>query len=155
MSDYLDENALAALGPLDSDDVPLRQALAMFLSDDIDEAGVEITTITNNESAKYRKYFIICDSIFFLSALAIISVFLTLAFSQEISTATKSSLLDISFGSLLFAAIPRILAQAFQYGWVTPENRLALAHPADNRIDEFLALLQKESGPKGYCYSVF
>jgi hypothetical protein len=155
MTDYANINGSPLPSDPDADDVPLRLALAMFISDDIDDAGAEITTITNMESANYKKYFAASDSIFYLSALVFAAVFFTLIFSAESSIETKNSLLNISLGSLIFAAIPRILIQTFQYGWRVPEAPLALPHTANKRIDEFLALLQKESGPKAYCYSIF
>ncbi len=155
MTDYANINGSALPSDPDAHDVPIRQALAMFISDDIDDAGAEITAITNLESAKYKKYFVASDSIFFLCALVFAAVFFTLIFSAENLVETKNSLLNISLGSLIVAAIPRILIQAFQYGWTTPETPLALPHAANKRIDEFLALLQKESGPKAYCYSLF
>jgi hypothetical protein len=139
----------------DTDDIPIRLALAMFISDDIDDAGAEITAITNMESAKYKKYFAASDSIFFLCALVFIAVFFTLIFSAENPVETKNSLLNISLGSLIFAAIPRILIQAFQYGWRVPEAPLALPHIANKRIDEFLALLQREFEPKAYYFSIW
>jgi hypothetical protein len=155
MTDYANINGSTLPSDPDADDVPIRLALAMFISDDIDDAGAEITAITNMESAKYKKYFAASDSIFFLCALVFVAVFFTLIFSVENSIETKNSLLNISIGSLIFAAVPRILIQAFQYGWGVPEAPLALPHIANKRIDEFLALLQKESGPKSYCYSLF
>jgi hypothetical protein len=155
MTDYANINGSTLPSDPDADDVPIRLALAMFISDDIDDAGAEITTITNMESAKYKKYFVASDSIFFLCALVFFAVFFTLIFSAESSIETKNSLLNISLGSLIFAAIPRILIQTFQYGWRVPEAPLALPHAGNKRIDEFLALLQKESGPKSYCYSLF
>jgi hypothetical protein len=155
MADYANINGSTLPSDPDADDVPIRLALAMFISDDIDDAGAEITAITNTESAKYKKYFAASDSIFFLCALVFVAVFFTLIFSEENSIETKNSLLNISLGSLIFAAIPRILIQAFQYGWGVPEAPLALPHSANKRIEEFLALLQKESGPKTYCYPLF
>jgi hypothetical protein len=155
MTDYANISGSALPSTPDADDVPIRQALAMFISDDIDDAGAEITAITNMESAKYKKYFAASDSIFYLCALVFVAVFFTLIFSAENSIETKNSLLNISLGSLIFAAVPRILIQAFQYGWGVPEAPLALPHTANKRIHEFLALLQKESGPKAYCYSAF
>ncbi len=127
----------------------------MFISDDLDDAGVEITAITNTESAKYKKHFAASDSIIYLCALVFVAVFFTLIFSAENSVETKNSLLNISLGSLIFAAVPRILIQGFQYGWVVPEAPLALPHIANKRIDEFLALLQKEFGPKAYSFSMW
>jgi hypothetical protein len=155
MTDYANISGSALPSTPDADDVPIRQALAMFISDDIDDAGAEITAITNMESAKYKKYLVASDSIFFLCALVFVAVFFTLIFSVENSVETKNSLLNISLGSLIVAAIPRILIQAFQYGWGMPEAPLALPHTANKRIEEFLALLQKESGPQAYCYSIF
>jgi hypothetical protein len=155
MTEYANINGSPLPSDPDADDVPLRLALAMFISDDIDDAGAEITAITNLESAKYKKYFAASDSIFYLCALVFVAVFFALIFSVENSVETKNSLLNISLGSLIFAAVPRILIQAFQYGWGMPEAPLALPHAGNKRIDEFLALLQKESGPKSYCYSLF
>jgi hypothetical protein len=155
MTEYANINGSTLPSDPDADDVPIRLALAMFISDDIDDAGAEITAITNMESAKYKKYFAASDVIFYLSVLVFAAVFFTLIFSAENPVETKTSLLNISLGSLIFAAIPRILIQTFQYGWRVPEAPLALPHIANKRIDEFLALLQKESGPKAYCYSVF
>jgi hypothetical protein len=155
MTDYANISGSALPSAPDADDVPIRQALAMFISDDIDDAGAEITAVTNMESAKYKKYFVASDSIFFLCALVFVAVFFTLIFSAENPVETKNSLLNISLGSLIVAAIPRILIQAFQYGWGVPEVPLVLPHAGNKRIDEFLALLQKESGPKSYCYSLF
>jgi hypothetical protein len=155
MTEYANISGSALPIAPDADDVPIRQALAMFISDDIDDAGAEITAVTNMEGAKYKKYFVASDFIFYLSALVFAAVFFTLVFSAESSTEAKNSLLNISIGSLIFAAIPRILIQAFQYGWGMPEAPLALPHAGNKRIDEFLALLQKESGPKSYCYSLF
>jgi hypothetical protein len=155
MTDYANISGSALTSAPDADDVPIRQALAMFISDDIDDAGAEITAVTNMESAKYKKYFVASDSIFFLCALVFVAVFFTLIFSAENPVETKNSLLNISLGSLIVAAIPRILIQAFQYGWGVPEVPLVLPHAGNKRIDEFLALLQKESGPKSYCYSLF
>ena len=125
----------------------------MFISDDIDEACMEITAVTNAESAKYKKYQVASDSITFLCALIFFAVFFTLMFSVDSSVAIKNSLLNLSIISLIVAAIPRIFLQVFQYGWSTPEAPLVLPHPANKRIDEFLAPLQKESGPKAYYYS--
>jgi hypothetical protein len=155
MTEYASINESALPNDPDADDVPIRQALAMFISDDIDDAGAEITAITNVEGAKYKKYFVASDFIFYLSALVFAAVFFTLVFSAESSTEAKNSLLNISIGSLIFAAIPRILIQAFQYGWGMPEAPLALPHAANKRIDEFLALLQKEFGPKAYYFSIW
>jgi hypothetical protein len=155
MTEYANINGSTLPSDPDADDVPIRQALAMFISDDIDDAGAEITAITNMESAKYKKYFAASDSIFFLCALVFVAVFFTLIFSAENSIETKNSLLNISLGSLIFAAIPRILIQAFQYGWGMPEAPLALPHIANKRIDEFLALLQREFGPKAYYFSIW
>jgi hypothetical protein len=154
MTEYANINGSPLPSDPDADDVPIRLALAMFISDDIDDAGAEITAITNMESAKYKKYFAASDSIFYLCALVFVAVFFTLIFSAENSIETKNSLLNISLGSLILAAIPRILIQAFQYGWGVPEAPLALPHTANKRIEEFLALLQKEFGPKSYCYSI-
>lgn len=155
MTEYANINGSALPSDPDADDVPVRQALAMFISDDIDDAGAEITAITNLESAKHKKYFVASDFIFFLSALVFAAVFFTLIFSAENSIETKNSLLNISIGSLIFAAIPRMLIQAFQYGWTVPEAPLDLPHPANQRVDEFLALLQKEFGPKAYHFSMW
>jgi hypothetical protein len=155
MTEYANINGSTLPSDPDADDVPIRLALAMFISDDIDDAGAEITAITNMESAKCKKYFVASDSIFFLCALVFVAVFFTLIFSAENPVETKNSLLNISLGSLIFAAIPRILIQAFQYGWGVPEAPLALPHIANKRIDEFLALLQKESGPKAYYFSIW
>lgn len=155
MTDYANIIGSALPSDPDAGDVPIRQALAMFISDDIDDAGAEITAITNLESAQYKKYFVASDSIFFLSALVFAAVFFTLIFSAENSVETKNSLLNISLGSLIVAAIPRILIQAHQYGWTVPEAPLDLPHLANQRIDEFLTLLQKEFGPKAYHFSVW
>jgi hypothetical protein len=155
MTEYANISGSALPSAPDADDVPIRQALAMFISDDIDDAGAEITAVTNKESATYKKYFVASDFIFYSCALVFVAVFFTLMFSTESSIETKNSLLNISLGSLIFAAIPRILIQVFQYGWAMPEAALALPHSANKRIDEFLALLQKEFGPKAYYFSMW
>lgn len=41
----------------------------------------------------------------------------------------------------------------FQYGVGVPDTLLPIGHPGNKRIDDFIAILNRESGPRAYYYS--
>jgi hypothetical protein len=153
MSDYLDANALAALGPLDSNDIPLRQALAMFIDDDINKAGAIITNYIKDESKKYQKRegrgFILSFALIFIAVIS----FLSSIADSKVNPVFSNRAIMLTLVLLFFACVPRFRMQSFQYGNV-PDAPLDLPHAAYERIDEFLAPLQKEFELKAYYYSV-
>jgi len=154
MNKYMDETGLAALGPLDSDDIPLRQALATFLHENPNEGGRIITDFINDEGEKYQKL----ESKNFTKSLTFIvaAIFLSIV-SQGISKIYPLVSLIMFLLALLFLGlcfVPRLRMQSFQYG-NNPKEALALPHTAHEEIDKFLAPLQDEFEAKAYYYSVW
>jgi hypothetical protein len=137
MSEYMDENGLAALGPLDSDDISLRQALATFLNEDPNEGGRSITDFINDEGEKYQKL----ESKNFTKSLTFIvaAIFLSIV-SQGISKIYPLASLIMFLLALLFIGlcfVPRLRMQSFQYG-NNPKEALALPHTTMKRLISFL-----------------
>ena len=140
----------------DANDVPLRQALALFLSDDINEGFKQITSITNDIYKKHRKSSEIKLLVSFLSAFTfIVSFVIFLAFAPHLPKASfiENMLFGIALGSLLASGCPFVVWQLFQYGWRELEEPINLPHEANTRIDEFLSILQNEASSTAYYYS--
>jgi hypothetical protein len=141
----------------DINDVPLRQALAFFLSEDIDDSFRQITNITNGTYRKYKKLSETKFIVLFLALLGFtLSFFAFLAIAPHVSKASsiENTLFGIAFLSLIAVVCPFIIWQLFQYGWKELEEPIKLPHEANARVDEFLSILQKESSARAYYYSV-
>lgn len=142
----------------DADDMPLRQALAQFLSDDMNDGLKQITSITNEVYQKHGKFSEIRSVATFLSIF--VSAMSFGAFLSFLPQSYSAPLIDnVFFGitsvSIVTAIASRVFWHFFQYGWKELEEPMALPHEANVRIDEFLGILQNEASPLAYYYSAF
>jgi hypothetical protein len=154
MSKYMDENALVALGPLDSDDISLRQALATFLNERANEGGRIITDFINDEGEKSQKLEV---RAFTLSLIYMVVAATAFIFSEGLIKTYPPVSKVIFLIALLFLVlvfVPRIQIRSLQYGY-NPKKPLALPHPAHEDIDKFLIPFQEEFGLKAYHYSAW
>jgi hypothetical protein len=157
MNEYMSKKALESLGSPDSDDVLLREALAIFLAkflaNDKNEGGAIITNFLKDKSEKYEKQAGRGANISgILIAVSILS-FLLFAQYQELYPKAANVLFGIWLLSLLCAGVPRLQTQHFQYGWTRSEAPSDLPHANDEHINAFLAFFQKEFGVKAYYFS--
>lgn len=155
MSEYISKKALEALGKPDSDDILLREALAKFLADDMNEGGKTISKTINKESEKYEKYVSRRLNIEYCFIIIFMFTFLISIILPEKMINWRNAFFGVSLLSLVCMSIPRILIKKFQYGRATPESPLDLPYPANERIDAFVAPLQEEFGPKAYYFSAW
>lgn len=149
-------------GP-DEDDIPLREALVVFMSENLEDQEdrrKQLTEITNNINRRYGKYseakFIVSYSMVFF----VVVFFLVGLISLRTNPAVARLSLNISFFLILAAVIPLLTWNIFEYGWKRLEEPITLPYDSEALIDEFLGVLQKESFynsplPRAYYYPRF
>ena len=137
----------------DSENVPLWKALAQFTSEDLDEGLNANAAILNKEKPTFLRY----NNLAFVVSLLFGFLFLVFLLGLMISIRSKSAdpLFLLVLALLVATVAPHLWRQAYQYGLKIPESPLHLPHAADRHFDEFLAYLQKASGPQAYYFSRF
>lgn len=137
----------------DSENVPLWLALAQFNSDDLDDGLKANAEIINQAKPPFARYY----NAAFIVSMAFGFLFAIFLFALLISAPSKSANLFsfLTLAALAVSAAPHVWRQLYQYGLKTPETPLGVPHAADRYFDEFLAYLQKASGPRAYYISRF
>lgn len=137
----------------DSENVPLWRALAQFTSDDLDD-GLKANAATISQAKPpFARYY----NAAFIVSMAFGFLFVIFLFALLISAPSKTANLFsfLTLATLAVTAAPHVWRQLYQYGVRTPDAPLSLPHPPDRHFDEFLAYLQKASGPRAYYISRF
>jgi hypothetical protein len=134
-----------------SERVPLWRALAEFTSEDLDDGLKANAAVINKFKApfvtSYNRESVIGLIAGTLFAFSLIGVLIA-----------GRSAWQIVFTVLLVAMLLIVVASQLwryvrQYGRKTPSAPLELPHASDPHFDEFLGLLQKETGPGAYAFS--
>ena len=136
-----------------SERVPLWRALAEFTSEDLDD-GLKANAAVIN---KFKAPFVTSYNRESVISLITGSLF---AFSLIGLLIAGQSVWKIVFTIFLVAMLLIVVASQLwryvrQYGRKTPSAPLELPHASDPHFDEFLGLLQKETGPGAYGFSRF
>lgn len=137
----------------DSDNVPLWRALALFTSDDLDE-GLKANAATISQAKPpFARYY----NAAFIVSMAFGFLFAIFLFALLISAPSKAANLFsfLTLTTLAVTAAPHVWRQLYQYGVRTPDEPLSLPYLPDRHFEEFLAYLQKASGPRAYYISRF
>lgn len=137
----------------DSDNVPLWRALAQFTLDDLDD-GLKANSATISQAKPpFARYY----NAAFIVSMAFGFLFVIFLFALLISAPSKAANLFsfLTLTTLAVTAAPHVWRQLYQYGVRTPDEPLSLPYPPDRHFDEFLAYLQKASGPRAYYISRF
>ena len=137
----------------DSENVPLWRALAQFTSDDLDDGLKANATTISQAKPPFARYY----NAAFIVSMAFGFLFVIFLFALLISAPSKAANLFsfLTLATLAVTAAPHVWRQLYQYGVRTPDAPLSLPYPPDRHFDEFLAYLQKASGPRAYYISRF
>jgi len=137
----------------DSENVPLWRVLAQFTSDDLDDGLKANAAIINQAKPPFARYY----NAAFIVSMTFGFLFAIFLFALLISAPSKSANLFsfLTLAALAVSAAPHVWRQLYQYGVRTPDAPLGLPYPTDRYFDEFLAYLQKASGPRAYYISRF
>lgn len=137
----------------DFENVPLWRALAQFTSDDLDDGLKANAAVINAAKPPFARYY----NVAFVISMAFGFLFIVSLIGLLLSATTKPANLffTLTLATFFAMAAPHVWRQLYQYGLKTPDAPLGLPHAPDRHFDEFLASLQKASGPRAYYISRF
>lgn len=140
-----------------SENVPLWRALAEFTSEDLDEGLQANAAVIAGVKPPFARAYNLASIISAIFTILFIILFVLSLVGLVIGGQAnwQNLFTTLLATALLIAAAPQLWRHIDQFGWKIPAAPLELPHASDPRFEEFIRMLQKETGPRAYTVSRF